>query len=101
MQTFLKKWWLWREFGHMMLRISRRPILVLTVTKWWTGKIFHNLKQVFGGFLTAFLGHSSTGRVKVNENRELNRGVNTMVSVHLVYRYSPRGYALKRWLYFN
>ena len=40
------------ERGHMTLRLSRMPILVLKVTKWQISEDFHDLKHVFGGFLT-------------------------------------------------
>ena len=45
----------------------------LKVTKWRPGKDFHDLKQVFCGFLAIiqhFVGHSSTGPVKVNSTRQ-------------------------------
>ena len=63
---------LW-ECSYMMLRISRRLILTLKVTKWRTGKDFHDLKQVFVRFFyrnTAFWGHLTTGWVKVNSTRQ-------------------------------
>ena len=62
---FLKIVALARECGHMTLRISCRPILILKVTKWQTGEDFHDLKQVFCCFLTIiqYLGvtHSLDG----------------------------------------
>ena len=104
----------------MTLRISHWPILVLKVTKWWTGWIFSWFEASIWWFSdrnTACLGHTSTGQVKVtstyqNEKSKWKPFQRASVAwIEWRSKYGgfgtfgvllqPKIYARKGWLYFN